>query len=174
MCNVLPTASTISCSASSPSRRACAASAVSGTPPVRTVRTDRALTPVSVAADRRPIDPPPIVQVVVRQRRAVASATDSASSAAAADDEPAVLANTLHNPYYFMFASLAKPDEDVELHWLKDGKTCSTTGSVVSSLYHLKDIENNNVDAGFFVFPDLSVRTEGSYRLKLTLFELVG
>jgi hypothetical protein len=41
-------------------------------------------------------------------------------------------------------------------------------------LYHLKDIEHNNSDAGFFVFPDLSVRTEGSYRLKLTLFELVG
>ena len=25
----------------------------------------------------------------------------------------------LQNPYYFMFSSLAKPDEDVELHWLK-------------------------------------------------------
>ena len=73
-----------------------------------------------------------------------------------------------------MFASLAKPDEDVELHWLKDGKTRCTTGSVVSSLYHLKDSENQNEDAGFFVFPDLSVRTEGSYRLKLSLFEVVG
>ena len=30
------------------------------------------------------------------------------------------------------------------------------------------------VDAGFFVFPDLSVRTEGSYRLKLSLFEVVA
>lgn len=80
----------------------------------------------------------------------------------------------LQNPYYFMFASLAKPDEDVELHWLKDGKTRCTTGSVVSSLYHLKDSENQNEDAGFFVFPDLSVRTEGSYRLKLSLFEVVG
>ncbi|KAF8214484.1 hypothetical protein K438DRAFT_880795 [Mycena galopus ATCC 62051] len=29
-------------------------------------------------------------------------------------------------------------------------------------------------DAGFFVFPDLYVRTEGSYRLKLCLFEVVG
>jgi hypothetical protein len=44
----------------------------------------------------------------------------------------------------------------------------------VSSLYHLKDTEHNNEDAGFFVFPDLSVRTEGSYRLKLSLFEVVG
>jgi hypothetical protein len=44
----------------------------------------------------------------------------------------------------------------------------------VSSLYHLKDSENDNRDAGFFVFPDLSVRQEGSYRLKLSLFEVVG
>ena len=44
----------------------------------------------------------------------------------------------------------------------------------MSSLYHLKDSENDNRDAGFFVFPDLSVRQEGSYRLKLSLFEVVG
>ncbi|KIK66522.1 hypothetical protein GYMLUDRAFT_935204 [Collybiopsis luxurians FD-317 M1] len=25
----------------------------------------------------------------------------------------------LQNPYYFMFACLAKPDDDAELHWLK-------------------------------------------------------
>jgi len=72
-----------------------------------------------------------------------------------------------------MFASLAKPDDDTEIHWLKDGRTRCTTGSVVSSLYHLKDTENQNEDAGFFVFPDLSVRTEGSYRLKLSLYEVV-
>jgi hypothetical protein len=154
-----------------------------------------------VAADRRPIDPPPIVQLVVRQRAATEPGSSDAAAAAAgasADVTESAGVNVhqaLQNPYYFMFASLAKPDEDVELHWLKvepllitividqninsslsiqDGKTCSTTGSVVSSLYHLKDIENDNIDAGFFVFPDLSVRTEGSYRLKLTLFELVG
>ena len=73
-----------------------------------------------------------------------------------------------------MFASLAAPDSDEELHLLKDGKTRYTTGSVVSSLYHLKDHENGGKDAGFFVFPDLSVRTEGSYRLKLSLFQVVG
>ncbi|KAG9310717.1 velvet factor-domain-containing protein [Chiua virens] len=73
-----------------------------------------------------------------------------------------------------MFASFAKPDNDIELLWLRDGKTRCTTGSVVSSLYHLKDTENRNEDAGFFVFPDLSVRTDRSYRLKLSLFEVVG
>ena len=45
---------------------------------------------------------------------------------------------------------------------------------MVSSLYHLKDSENRGEDAAFFVFPDLSVRMEGSYRLKLSLFEVVG
>ncbi|KAG1098892.1 hypothetical protein G6F42_017915 [Rhizopus arrhizus] len=78
----------------------------------------------------------------------------------------------LQNPYYFMYASLMAADLDEELHLLRDGKTRSTTGSVVSSLYHLKDIDNT--DAGFFVFPDLSVRMEGSYRLKLSLFEIIG
>ena len=93
-----------------------------------------------------------------------------------------------------MYASLAAPDRDEELHLLKDGKTRCTTGSVVSSLYHLKDPEADSKngacfsfvtciyarilplftlrvgergqarDAGFFVFPDLSVRTEGTYR----------
>ncbi|KAI9011970.1 velvet factor-domain-containing protein [Phycomyces nitens] len=71
-----------------------------------------------------------------------------------------------------MYASLMAADLDEELHLLRDGKTRSTTGSVVSSLYHLKDIDNS--DAGFFVFPDLSVRTEGNYRLKLSLFEIIG
>ncbi|KAL7278780.1 hypothetical protein ACG7TL_007789 [Trametes sanguinea] len=146
-------------------------------------------------ADRRPIDPPPIVQlrVIDPSTRRPQSSSSRASSpvhmpsiilllspagvliADMADSaSPPSAQSFLQNPYYFMFASLAKPDEDVELHWLKDGKTRCTTGSVVSSLYHLKDTENQNQDAGFFVFPDLSVRTEGSYRLKLSLFEVVG
>ncbi|KAF0373780.1 velvet factor-domain-containing protein [Gigaspora margarita] len=78
----------------------------------------------------------------------------------------------LQNPYFFMYASLVAPDTNEELHLLRDGKTRSTTGSVVSSLYHLKDVDNS--DAGFFVFPDLSVRMEGTYRLKLSLFEIVA
>ncbi|KAF9044764.1 hypothetical protein BDZ89DRAFT_1155565 [Hymenopellis radicata] len=112
-------------------------------------------------ADRRPIDPPPIVQLVIRPLNSASSTSNSGSSNL----------GFLQNPYYFMFASLAKPDDDTELHWLKDGRTRCTQGSVVSSLYHLKD---NDEDVGFFVFPDVSVRTEGSYRLKLSLFEVTG
>ncbi|KXN90765.1 hypothetical protein AN958_03652 [Leucoagaricus sp. SymC.cos] len=151
-------------------------------------------------ADRRPIDPPPIVQLRVIDSSSSTSASTATNSSAPSHTppstppphtttthshypnhepgpppDPAAYAQSyLQNPYYFMFASLAKPDDDAELHWLKDGRTRCTTGSVVSSLYHLKDPQHNNEDAGFFVFPDLSVRTEGSYRLKLSLFEVVG
>ncbi|KAI8982520.1 velvet factor-domain-containing protein [Pilobolus umbonatus] len=111
---------------------------------------------VGEKADRRPIDPPPIVQLKVY---------DSELS-------PTERNNYLQNPYYFMYASLMAGDLDEELHLLRDGRTRSTTGSAVSSLYHLKDIDNT--DAGFFVFPDLSVRMEGDYRLKLSLFEIIG
>ncbi|CAG8630317.1 4375_t:CDS:2 [Cetraspora pellucida] len=107
-------------------------------------------------ADRRPIDPPPIIQLKVYD-----------------DNLPQSEKNSfLQNPYFFMYASLVAPDTNEELHLLRDGKTRSTTGSVVSSLYHLKDVDNS--DAGFFVFPDLSVRMEGTYRLKLSLFEIVA
>ncbi|KAG8802575.1 hypothetical protein FRC18_007520 [Serendipita sp. 400] len=119
-------------------------------------------------ADRRPIDPPPIVQLRVYDTYP-ADPTNPHSTVQTHQS-----LNFLQNPYYFMFASLARAETDDELHLLNDGKTRYTTGSVVSSLYHLKDTENGGEDAGFFVFPDLSVRTEGSYRLKLALFEVVG
>lgn len=76
------------------------------------------------------------------------------------------------DPYYFLFACLVGGDEqDDELHVIDDGKTRFLTGTPVSSLYHLKDLDNS--DAAFFVFPDLGVRKEGRYKLKLTLFEIV-
>ncbi|KAK0433480.1 velvet factor-domain-containing protein [Armillaria borealis] len=125
-------------------------------------------------ADRRPIDPPPIVQLRVIDPRRHQQHASGSDGRPASPSGGSYAQSFLQNPYYFMFASLAKPDDDAELHWLKDGKTRCTTGSVVSSLYHLKDPQRNNEDAGFFVFPDLSVRTEGSYRLKLSLFEVVG
>ncbi|KAJ2717288.1 hypothetical protein H4R19_000040 [Coemansia spiralis] len=61
---------------------------------------------------------------------------------------------------------------DRELNMLSDKKARTMTGSVVASLAHLKDVDGN--DGAFFVFPDLSVRCEGVYRLKFSLFEIVG
>src|SRR5690349_13463277 len=44
-------------------------------------------------------------------------------------------------------------------------------GTVVSSLNRLKDVDNS--DGGFFVFGDISVRIEGRFCLRFTLFELI-
>ncbi|KAJ2505095.1 hypothetical protein H4217_009296, partial [Coemansia sp. RSA 1939] len=78
----------------------------------------------------------------------------------------------LHNPYYFMYATLMDERGERELNTLNDKKARTMTGSVVASLAHLKDIDGN--DGAFFVFPDLSVRCEGVYKLKFSLFEIVG
>ena len=43
----------------------------------------------------------------------------------------------LQNPYYFMFASLAKPDEDVELHWLKVSSSLSSSQARRSTIANM-------------------------------------
>ncbi|KAJ3342985.1 hypothetical protein HDU83_005845 [Entophlyctis luteolus] len=103
-------------------------------------------------AERRPVDPPPVIQL------------DITSHGGAGDH------SHLYNPYYFMYASLIDPDVDEEINILHDGKTRSMTGSIVSSLYRLRDLDNK--EGAFFVFPDLSVRKEGKFRLKFSLFEI--
>lgn len=66
------------------------------------------------------------------------------------------------------------------------------SGSTVSSLHRLCDLDNSGkffcfffflpflyhssifiIDAGFFVFGDLNVKKEGSFRLQFSLFEIV-
>ncbi len=71
----------------------------------------------------------------------------------------------LCNPYYFMYATLISGDGDDEITTVQDGRTKVTSGSIVSSLYRLKDLDGK--DGAFFVFPDLSVRMEGTYKLKV-------
>ncbi|KAI9481626.1 MAG: velvet factor [Benjaminiella poitrasii] len=44
------------------------------------------------------------------------------------------------------------------------------SGQTASSMYKLKDI--NNHDGGFFVFGDLSVKLEGQFKLKFSMFEI--
>lgn len=62
------------------------------------------------------------------------------------------------------------------------------TGTLVSSLHRLKDVDNTGkgptpwlengtgltcvLDGGFFVWGDLSIKIEGEFRLKFTLFEM--
>lgn len=76
--------------------------------------------------------------------------------------------NFLQNPYLIMSCQLIKANDD-------DKDTTGPVsnallGTIVSSLYSLKDTDNSV--GGFFVFGDLSVKCEGTYRLEFTLFEL--
>ncbi|KAL1919019.1 uncharacterized protein VTP21DRAFT_2400 [Calcarisporiella thermophila] len=97
--------------------------------------------------DRRPIDPPPIVQLV-------------------AEGDPNE--NYLQNPYFFLYVNVVQPDSFREINYFGGNRVC--VGTVVQSLYKLKDLDNS--DGGFFVYPDISVRLEGTFRLKFTLYEI--
>ena len=70
-----------------------------------------------------------------------------------------------------MYACILPTDAETELHLLRDGKTRSTAGSIISSVHNLCD--TSGVEGQFFIFPDLSVRMEGTYRLKFTLYRVV-
>ncbi|GAN01677.1 VosA [Mucor ambiguus] len=99
--------------------------------------------------DRRPIDPPPIIQM--RLNNATPQQTDAFHQ----------------NSYFYMCANLAHPSDDSEIYTPTHN---ALSGQTVSSMYKLKDIDNH--DGAFFVFGDLSVKVEGSFRLKLSLFEI--
>ena len=101
------------------------------------------------SADRKPVDPPPIVQLRIRD-----------------DTDPSQ--NYLQSPYYFMCTNLYSASNNspslIPPHQ-------ALAGTLVSSLHRLKDIDNS--DGGFFVFGDLSVKIEGEFRLKFSLFEMM-
>lgn len=108
-----PTENTNSPSGRSPSRPACAASVVSLSCSAHPSRSPM----LPLEADRRPIDPPPIIQLRVIDPHT--RQPPSPANPDAEDVDPNYAHSFLQNPYYFMFASLAKPDDDTELHWLK-------------------------------------------------------
>ncbi|KAK4088892.1 hypothetical protein Purlil1_6745 [Purpureocillium lilacinum] len=98
--------------------------------------------------DRKPIDPPPIVQLLDKRHDGKSGLYDS--------------------PYLFMTSMLvpetygeASNDQDVPSNYL--------VGSLASSIHRLRDTDN--VEGGFFVFGDLSVKREGRFRLLFTLYE---
>ncbi|KAJ7282637.1 velvet factor-domain-containing protein [Mycena rebaudengoi] len=131
---------------------------------------------MKTAGDRRPVDPPMVVQLSVRDPRdAPAEGSSPASSqSSASSDQDVSTRSHLTNPYYFMYATLVEPHEDTEVNFVSDGARRSTTGALVSSLRVLKDHPNSEADAAFFIFPDICVRLEGSWRFKLSLFVLDG
>ncbi|MCJ1317587.1 hypothetical protein MMC15_002912 [Xylographa vitiligo] len=109
---------------------------------------ERARVTGSKEKDRKPVDPPPIIQLIVRD-----------------DNDPAQ--NYLQSPYFFMCCNLWGATED---RHIQQDSTAVLAGTLVSSLHRLKDIDNT--DGGFFVFGDLSVKVEGDFRLRFSLFEM--
>jgi hypothetical protein len=96
---------------------------------------------------RKPVDPPPILQLKL-------------------NDSTNLSVDFLQNPYIFVSASLWKADRDEPVEHTPND---SLAGTLVSSLHRLKDIDNK--DGGFFVFGDISVRIQGSFRLYFTMYE---
>lgn len=71
-------------------------------------------------------------------------------------------------PYFFVSVCL----ENATSNQIVSGGTLGTAlaGTLVSSLHRLKDQQNN--DGAFFVFGDLSVKIEGTFRLQFNLYQM--
>ncbi|CDH57921.1 developmental regulator [Lichtheimia corymbifera JMRC:FSU:9682] len=95
--------------------------------------------------DRRPVDPPPVVQLECQRQE------------------------MLHDPSLFLYATLVDTRGD-DLHFTNQA-TPSTAGAVVQSLHKLRDTENK--EGGYFIFDDISVRQEGHFKFKFSLFRIV-
>jgi hypothetical protein len=98
--------------------------------------------------DRKPIDPPPVVQLLDKRTDGKSGLYDS--------------------PYLFMSSSLVAEDYDGQAK-APELPSNYLTGSLASSIHRLRD--TINTEGGFFVFGDLSVKHEGRFRLRFTLYE---
>ncbi|KAH0553442.1 hypothetical protein GP486_006488 [Trichoglossum hirsutum] len=103
-------------------------------------------------ADRRPVDPPPVIQLQIFEGDARNDITFS------------------HNANFFLYATLeaARPIAQGRLPPAA-ASIPVLTGVFVSGMAYL----DRPTPAGYFIFPDLSVRNEGKYRLSFNLYEEV-
>ena len=112
------------------------------------------LTSLPAAADRRPVDPPPVVELRIFELGPNQEAKDI----------------TFHyNANFFLFATLelARPIAHGRVQTPSATATPVLTGMPVSGMAYL----DRPAEAGYFLFPDLSVRHEGLYRLSFNLYE---
>lgn len=107
------------------------------------------------SADRRPVDPPPVVELRVFEGEAKTDITFG------------------YNANFFLYASLELARPIAQPH-SRSGPTPSAppqipvlTGMPVSGMAYL----DRPMEAGYFIFPDLSVRHEGKYKLQFNLYE---
>ncbi|KXH36069.1 hypothetical protein CSIM01_13613 [Colletotrichum simmondsii] len=106
------------------------------------------------AADRRPVDPPPVVQLHVYEGPTRAEATDITFN---------------YRANFFLYAELtpARPMAHGRVQTPAATSPPVLTGMPVSGMAYL----DRPTEAGYFLFPDLSVRHEGRYVLAFHLYE---
>lgn len=114
------------------------------------------LTWVAASADRRPVDPPPVVELRIYEGQTWELAQEKDIT-------------FVYNANFFLFATLEHAR--VLAHARGTGSSTNTppvlTGMPVSGMAYL----DRPLEAGYFLFPDLSVRHEGRYKLTFNLYE---
>ncbi|KAK3191281.1 velum formation- protein [Lecanicillium sp. MT-2017a] len=105
-------------------------------------------------SDRRPVDPPPVVELRIIEGPSVEQGKDITFD---------------YNANFFLFATLeqARPMAHGRLQTAAVGNPPVLTGVPASGMAYL-DRPN---EAGYFIFPDLSVRHEGYFVLSFSLYE---
>lgn len=103
---------------------------------------------IAASSDRRPVDPPPIVELLIY------------------DGDQLVTHH--YNANYFLFATLEHARTMAQGRLPSGQATLPVlTGTPVAGMAYL----DRPHPAGYFIFPDLSVRHEGKYRLSFSLYE---
>ncbi|KKF96550.1 Velvet factor [Ceratocystis platani] len=105
------------------------------------------------AADRRPVDPPPVVELLIFD---ITNGQEKDITFS-------------YNVNFFLFATLehARPMAHGRVQTPSATSPPVLTGMPVSGMAYL----DRPTVAGYFLFPDLSVRHEGRYRLAFNLYE---
>ncbi|PMD38885.1 hypothetical protein L207DRAFT_584285 [Hyaloscypha variabilis F] len=106
------------------------------------------------SADRRPVDPPPVVELRIFQGEGKEQEDITFS----------------YNANFFLFATLEVARVIAPHRGLPQPPSPQVpvlTGMPVSGMAYL----DRPTEAGYFIFPDLSVRHEGKYRLSFNLYE---
>ena len=108
--------------------------------------------PVAASADRRPVDPPPIVDLRVFE----------------VNGEEKRDITFPHQANFFLYSTLEHARQMNQGRVPMNAATLPVlTGTPVAGMAYL----DRPKPAGYFIFPDLSVRHEGRYRLSFNLYE---
>lgn len=111
------------------------------------------LTSPIASADRRPVDPPPVVELRIYEIDANNMKNDITFQ---------------YNANFFVFATLETARPIIHGRVQQTAQQIPVlTGMPVSGMAYL----DRPTEAGYFIFPDLSVRHEGKYRLSFNLYE---